>query len=85
MDAVQQMRKEVKKYIETADPKVVKMMHAMLEVDADASWWEEMPDKIKADIELAIKQADNGETLTHDEVKKNTQNGLPGSMDAQSN
>lgn len=70
MDAVKQMRKEVKKYIETADPKVVEMMHAMLEVDAGAGWWEEMPDKIKAEVELAIKQADNGQTMAHDEVKK---------------
>lgn len=29
------MRNEVKKYIDSADEKVVKMVHAMLEVDAD--------------------------------------------------
>lgn len=28
------MRNEVKKYIDTADRKVLKMVHAMLEVDA---------------------------------------------------
>ena len=33
MDAVKQMRMEVKKYIDTADVKVVKMVHAMLEVE----------------------------------------------------
>ena len=70
MDAVKQMRKDVKKYIDTADPKVVKMMHAMLEVDADAGWWDEMPDDVKADVEEAIRQADNGETISHAEVKK---------------
>ena len=70
MDAVKQMRKDVKKYIDTADSKVVKMMHAMLEVDADAGWWDEMPDNIKADVEEAIRQADNGEVITHAEIKK---------------
>jgi len=70
MDAVKQMRKDVKKYIDTADPKVVKMMHAMLEVDAYAGWWDEMPDNVKADVEEAIRQADNGEVIPHAEIKK---------------
>ncbi len=35
MSAVKQMRNEVKKYIDSADEKVVKMVHAMLEVDAE--------------------------------------------------
>lgn len=38
MDAVQQMRKDVKKYIDTADPKVVKMVHAMLEIENESDW-----------------------------------------------
>jgi hypothetical protein len=70
MDAVKQMRKEVKKYIDTADPKVVKMMHAMLEVDSEADWWDSMPDNIKADVEESIRQADRSETMSHEEVKK---------------
>ena len=70
MNAVKQMRKEVKKYIDTADEKVVKMIHAMLEVDAEADWWDAMPDTVKADVELAIRQADKGEVISHEEVKK---------------
>jgi predicted transcriptional regulator len=70
MNAVKQMRKDVKKYIDTADDKVVKMVHAMLEVDAEAGWWDAMPDEVKADIEVAIGQADRGEVLSHEEVKK---------------
>ena len=70
MNAVKQMRKDVKKYIDTADDKVVKMVHAMLEVDAEDDWWDSMPDEVKADIEIAIKQADKGEVFTHEEVKK---------------
>ncbi len=70
MDAVKKMRSEVKKYIDTADEKVVKMIHAMLEVDAEADWWDAMPDEVRKDVELSMKQADNGEVLTHNEVKK---------------
>jgi predicted transcriptional regulator len=70
MSAVKQMRNEVKKYIDSADEKVVKMVHAMLEVDAEADWWDAMPDNVKADVEAAIKQADKGELIPHEEVKK---------------
>lgn len=70
MSAVQQMRKEVKKYIDTADEKVVKMVHAMLEVDAEADWWDSMPDSVKANVETALKQAEKGEVLSHEQVKK---------------
>lgn len=70
MKALQEMRKNVKKYIDSADEKTVKMVHALLEVDADADWWDTLPDKVKADVEIAMKQADKGEVLSHEEVKK---------------
>ena len=40
MNAVKQMRLEVKKYIDAADTKVVKMVHAMLEVEKESDWWQ---------------------------------------------
>lgn len=70
MDSVDLMREEVKKYIETADEKVVKMMHAMLEVNADEDWWDTMPDNVKADVEAALSEADKGELIPHEEIKK---------------
>ena len=70
MDAVNKMRRDVKKYIDTADEKIVKMVHAMLEVDADADWWDTIPKELKNDIEIALRQADKGDVLSHEEVKK---------------
>jgi len=70
MDTLKQMRQDVKKYIETADEKVVKMMHAMLEADADNSWRDAMPDNIKADVDAALTEADNGEVIPHEEIQK---------------
>ncbi len=70
MEAVEQLRIEVKKYIDRADEKVVRMVHAMLEANADENWWDEMPDDVKADVEEAMRQADRGEGMEHDEVKK---------------
>ena len=45
MNSEKIMREEVKKYIDTADVKVVKMIHAILEVDADNDWWIQCPIK----------------------------------------
>ncbi len=41
MVAVKQMRLEVKKYIDAADTKVVKMVHAMLQVEKESDWWQD--------------------------------------------
>jgi hypothetical protein len=49
MDAVKLLRSEVKKYIDVADVKVVKMVHAMLEVEKESNWWQN--DKILSIIE----------------------------------
>ncbi len=76
MDSLDLMREEVKKYIETADEKVVKMMHAMLEVNADEDWWDTMPDNVKADVEAALSEADKGELIPHEEIKKRYQKWL---------
>jgi hypothetical protein len=70
MNAEKQMRQEVKKYIDTADVKVVKMMHAMLEVDADCDWWDAMPDKVKAEVEVALTESEKGQVTPHAEIQK---------------
>ena len=76
MDTVKKMRQNVKKYIETADEKVVKMMHAMLEADAETSWWDSMPENIKIDVEKAIIEADNGDTVPDFTIQKRMQKWL---------
>ena len=71
MNNVETLKSEVKKYIDTADEKVVKMVHAMLEVDAEENdWWDEIPENIKDEINEAKKDLDNGKGIPHEEVKK---------------
>ncbi len=53
MNTEKVMRQQVKKYIDTADVKVVKMLHAMAEIDASNDWWNTMPAKVKMDVEAA--------------------------------
>ncbi len=70
MNAEKIMRQQVKKYIDTADVKVVKMMHAMLEVDADNDCSDTMPDNIKADVAEASAESEKGETTSHSTIQK---------------
>ncbi len=67
---LKELRHEVKKYIDHADEKVVKMVFAMLEADAEDNLWDEMPDEIRADLEQSLAQSAKGQTITHEEVKK---------------
>ncbi len=46
------------------------MIHAMLEVDAEEDWWDEMPNTVKADVEAAMQESERGEGISHEEVKK---------------
>lgn len=73
MNADKVMRQEVKKYIDTADVKVVKMLHAMLEVDAETEWWDAIPDTVKSDIDAALIESENGDIIPHEEIKKEYQ------------
>lgn len=70
MASIEILREEVKEYIQHADEKIVKMVHAMLETDVENDWWERMPDAVKADVEAAIKEADEGKLIPHEEAKK---------------
>ncbi len=64
------LRKNVKKYIETADERVVKMVHALLEADSQIDLWDELPSTVQQDVEEAIKQSAKGKGKPHDEVMK---------------
>jgi len=64
------LRKEVKRYIDKADDRTVQMVYAMLEAEQQYDFWDELPNAVKADIDEAIKQADAGKLLSHEEVMK---------------
>lgn len=65
------LRNMVKEHIDHADELILKKVYNILEASSkDAEWWHNMPEEIKAEVEDAIKEADSGVTLTHDEVRK---------------
>ena len=64
------MKKQVKKYLDTADEKIVKMVYAMLEVDAQKDWWDEVGDEAKASIERGLKDVEAGRVVSHKSAMK---------------
>jgi hypothetical protein len=60
MDTIKQLRKEVKQYIDSADVKVVKMVHAMLEVEKESGWWQD--EEILSIVEERSAEYKSGKT-----------------------
>ena len=69
-DALKQMRKEVKQFIDKADATTVKMVHAMLEVKQEEDWWDELPAEVQAEIDEALTELDQGKGIPHETVMK---------------
>jgi hypothetical protein len=45
-------------------------MNAILEIDADNNWWDEMPDEVKASVENALIESENEKVTPHAEIQK---------------
>ncbi len=70
MTATQALRKEVKKYIDKADDKSLRMVRAILEIDQEEDFWDKLPEHVKADVAEAKLESEKGEGFTTDEVMK---------------
>lgn len=70
MNDIALIKKQAKKYLDAADEKVVKMVYAMLEVDAQKDWWDDVSNNAKASIERGLKDAKAGNVTSHKEVMK---------------
>ena len=70
MENVSEMKKRAKKYLDNADEKTIKMVYAMLEVDAEKDWWDDLPDPAKKSIEQGLSDIKSGKVTPHKEVMK---------------
>ncbi|MES2702681.1 MAG: hypothetical protein V4649_08590 [Bacteroidota bacterium] len=69
MVATEALRKQVKKQIDKADDKSLRLIQAILEIEQE-DLWDTLPDNVKADVQEAKKQSARGEGRPHDEVFK---------------
>ena len=68
--AIKELRDEVKRYVDKADERILKVVYAMLETDMQEDWWNDLSDKEKASIEEGIRDAKAGRVTPHSEVVK---------------
>lgn len=67
----QTLREQTKALLDTADERIVRLVHAMLQADAEeeSDWWEALPIEARAGVEAAIAEADCDEVISHAELK----------------
>lgn len=69
MTSSEALRQQVKKYIDEADDKSLRIVRAVLEQSRD-DFWDDLPDYVKADVEEAREQLKAGKGIPHAEVMK---------------
>ena len=70
MDEVTILKNKAKKYLDNADEKTIKMIYAMLEVDAQNDWWDDLPESAKDSIQGGLRDIENGKVTPHKEVMR---------------
>ncbi|MGN6800599.1 MAG: hypothetical protein ACTHJN_01765 [Ginsengibacter sp.] len=70
MNDIKTLKNRAKKYLDNADEKTIRMVYAMLEIEAESDWWDELPQDAKASIERGLRDIENGDVSPHEEVMK---------------
>jgi predicted transcriptional regulator len=69
MTATEILRKSVKKQIDNADEKSLKMVRAMLQAEEEYDWWDDLSEGAISSIEQGLKDAGEGKLTPHDKSK----------------
>ena len=70
MTATEKLRINVKKQIDSADERSLKVVQAMLQAEAEYDWWDDLSEDAKSSIEQGLKDAEEGRLTPHKEVMK---------------
>lgn len=70
MSELQLLRKQVKKFVDTASEKELEMVYHLFDASKRNDWWDEISPEEKKVIDKGLKQLDKGEGIPHEEVMK---------------
>ncbi len=62
------IKEEVSKYLENADDRILKIVHAILKADSDHDFWDDLPSVVREDIDNSLLQSAAGQGIKHEEV-----------------
>ncbi len=68
--SIVELRKKIKKGVENADEKTLKMLEALLTIEQEYDWWDEAEEALKSSIRRAQDDIESGNILPHNEVMK---------------
>jgi predicted transcriptional regulator len=68
MTAIELLRDKVKKLVDHADEKSLKMVSALLDSEQEYDWWDNLSENAISSIEQGLKDAKEGKITPHKEV-----------------
>ncbi len=68
--SIVELRKKIKKGVENADEKTLKMLEALLTIEQEYDWWDEAEEALKSSIRRAQDDIESGNIIPHNEVMK---------------
>lgn len=70
MSELQELRKQVKRIVDTASEKELEMVFHLLDASKGKDWWDEISNDQKKAIDKGIMQLDKGLGVPHEEVMR---------------
>ncbi len=64
------LKKQVKKFVEKASDKDLKLIYNMFEMNKQNDWWDEIDKGHQKEIKEAVAEADKGQVIPHLEMVK---------------
>lgn len=70
MSETEQLKLNIIQSLDQADEKVLRMVQAILQIEKEYDFWDDLPEEVKNDVEEALIQSEKGLGETHEEVLK---------------
>ena len=67
---VKALKKEIKKNIEAANEKTLRIIHQILQIEDEQDWWDDLPKEVQEAIDEGIEQANKGQVFSHETFLK---------------
>jgi hypothetical protein len=70
MSETEQLKLNIIRSLDQADEKVLRMVQAILEIEQEYDFWDDLPEEVKNDVEEALIESEKGLGKSHEEVMK---------------
>ncbi|MEJ7677281.1 MAG: hypothetical protein WKG06_05285 [Segetibacter sp.] len=70
MSAINELREQVKKFVDNASEEELELVYHLMEATNKSDWWDEISPAQQEAIDEGLKQLDNGEGISHKVVMK---------------